>query len=96
VFVKVRKYAARRDRAKAANRPAMTSAASIAVLLAAVSVSGCATTPAWKRADLASPAMRSPFARDRIGEQYRHKLVESRAGGSLSGEAPGGGCACTQ
>jgi hypothetical protein len=74
----------------------MSSPSAAFLLAASVCIAGCATTPAWKRAELASPAMRSPFARDRIGEQYRHKLVESRAGGTLSGEAPGGGCACTQ
>jgi hypothetical protein len=67
-----------------------------AVLLGITLVVGCAPVRAWERGTLSSPAMEQ-----RLGEQgtkgsYRAKVLESKTGGGLPGDAPGGGCGCTQ
>lgn len=36
------------------------------------------------------------FAEEGLPGEYRAKVVESKTGGGLPGDAPGGGCGCTQ
>ena len=62
------------------------------VLLAA----GCVAVKPYQREHLAAPAMASPFGDERSGGEYHDKVVQSRSGGGLPGDAPGGGCGCTQ
>jgi len=62
----------------------------------ALAVSGCAVVRPWERAPLASPAMQARFGEDGFAGDYRAKVLESKTGGGLPGDAPGGGCGCTQ
>lgn len=66
------------------------------LLAVAASGLGCARVPMWERSKHASPAMLDPFASDPMGPQYRSKVVETVTAGGLPGDAPGGGCGCTQ
>ena len=40
--------------------------------------------------------MEARFGERGLAGEYRAKLLESKAGGGLPGDAPGGGCGCTQ
>jgi hypothetical protein len=68
-------------------------AAAVAVLALAA---GCARVRPYEREHLASPAMTVRFCEEGFPGEYRAKLVESKTGGGLPGDAPGGGCGCTQ
>lgn len=57
---------------------------------------GCAVVKPWERGKLASPAMEARFGEDGFAGEYRGKMLESKLGGGLPGDAPGGGCGCTQ
>lgn len=61
-----------------------------------LSASGCAVVRPWERQQLASPAMEARFGEEGFAGDYRAKTLESKAGGGLPGDAPGGGCGCTQ
>jgi Domain of unknown function (DUF4266) len=66
------------------------------VLMAVLGATGCGGVKPWQREQLASRAMRPPFADPNLEGIYRTKVVESTTGGSLPGAAPGGGCGCSQ
>jgi hypothetical protein len=40
--------------------------------------------------------MDARLGEDGFAGEYRAKVLESKAGGGLPGDAPGGGCGCTQ
>jgi hypothetical protein len=40
--------------------------------------------------------MQARFGEDGFAGDYRAKVLESKTGGGLPGDAPGGGCGCTQ
>src|SRR5262245_46357888 len=65
-------------------------------LVLSLTAVGCTTVPAWQRGKLASPAMRARFVEAGFAGDYRKKTVESTMGGGVPGDAPGGGCGCTQ
>jgi hypothetical protein len=73
-------------------------AAARAALAAALAMAGaaCARVRPYEREHLASPAMTVRFAEEGFPGEYRAKVVESKTGGGLPGDAPGGGCGCTQ
>jgi hypothetical protein len=75
--------------------PAASSALAIA-LAALAAFSGCARVRPYQRERLASPAMTVRFAEEGFPGEYRAKVAESKTGGGLPGDAPGGGCGCTQ
>jgi hypothetical protein len=58
--------------------------------------SGCATVRPWERERLASPAMERAVDDTELTAEYRAKVIESRTAGGVAGDAPGGGCGCTQ
>jgi len=64
-----------------------------AVLSAA---SGCAPVRPWEREHLAKRCMTRRFGEDGTQGEYQAKVTESVTGGGLAGDAPGGGCGCTQ
>jgi hypothetical protein len=66
------------------------------VCLLAMPVFGCAAVKPWEREHLAKPAMVARFGEEGIAGEYRAKVTESKTGGGLPGDAPGGGCGCTQ
>lgn len=57
---------------------------------------GCAPVKPWERGKIASPAMQQKLGEQGVRGAYRAKVLESKTGGGLPGEAPGGGCGCTQ
>ena len=57
---------------------------------------GCNVVKPWQRQQLASPAMEVRLGEDGFAGEYRGKMLESKSGGGLPGDAPGGGCGCTQ
>jgi len=57
---------------------------------------GCVRVKPWQREHLASPAMEMRLGDQGIAGEYRAKVIESKTGGGLPGDAPGGGCGCTQ
>jgi hypothetical protein len=65
-------------------------------VLACAAGTGCARVKPYQREQLASPAMTVRFAEEGFPGEYRAKVVESKTGGGLPGDAPGGGCGCTQ
>ncbi len=66
------------------------------VLIALGGSAACARVRPHEREHLASPAMTVRFAEEGLPGEYRAKVVESKTGGGLPGDAPGGGCGCTQ
>lgn len=68
---------------------------SILLLLSALGA-GCVTVRPWQRERLAAPAMERDVDDSELVSAYRAKVIESRTGGGVAGEAPGGGCGCTQ
>jgi hypothetical protein len=66
------------------------------VMIAPVGAAACARVRPYQREHLASPAMTVRFAEEGLPGEYRAKVVESKTGGGLPGDAPGGGCGCTQ
>ena len=74
------------------SRRTLTALALCAPLLAGA----CARVRPYQREHLASPAMTVRFAEEGFPGEYRAKVVESKTGGGLPGDAPGGGCGCTQ
>jgi hypothetical protein len=66
------------------------------IALGAACSAGCARVRPYQREHLASPAMTVRFAEEGYSGEYRAKVVESKTGGGLPGDAPGGGCGCTQ
>ena len=71
---------------------AALAAAAVGLALA----SACVRVRPYEREHLASPAMTVRFCEEGFTGEYRAKLVESKTGGGLPGDAPGGGCGCTQ
>jgi len=66
-------------------------------LVIAVALScACVRVKPWERGKLASPAMALGVGEEGLTGEQRHRVVESRTGGGLPGDAPGGGCGCTQ
>lgn len=65
-------------------------------ILALSSGAGCVRALPWQRGDLARWSMEHRFGEDPLSAQYRSKVLETLAGGGLPGEAPGGGCGCSQ
>jgi hypothetical protein len=57
---------------------------------------GCAAVKPYERERLAAPCMQSPFDRSDLDAAYQDKLMQTRTGGGLPGDAPGGGCGCVQ
>jgi hypothetical protein len=57
---------------------------------------GCATVKPWEREHLAKPCMETELGQHAMALQYREKVLESTTAGGLPGQAPGGGCGCTQ
>jgi Domain of unknown function (DUF4266) len=70
--------------------------AALAAAALAMAGAGCARVRPYEREHLASPAMTVRFAEEGFPGEYRAKVVESKTGGGLPGDAPGGGCGCTQ
>jgi hypothetical protein len=65
-------------------------------LAALAAAAGCVRVKQYERGRLATPAMVHGLGDPGLGAEYASKLWESRTGGGLPGEAPGGGCGCTQ
>jgi hypothetical protein len=65
-------------------------------LVALSGVGGCARVRPWQRENLARPCMETRFGEAGVAGEYRAKVTESKTGGGLPGDAPGGGCGCTQ
>jgi Domain of unknown function (DUF4266) len=57
---------------------------------------GCTAVRPWQREYLAKQCMQARFEEDALDAEYQAKVVESTTGGGLPGDAPGGGCGCTQ
>ena len=57
---------------------------------------GCAAVRPWEREHLAKRSMTARFGEEGFAGQYWSKVTESVTGGGVPGEAPGGGCGCTQ
>ena len=70
--------------------------ARIGLVALAVAAGACTRVRPYEREHLASPAMTVRFAEEGFPGEYRAKVVESKTGGGLPGDAPGGGCGCTQ
>jgi hypothetical protein len=68
----------------------------LALALGGLLATGCANVRPYERERLASPAMSARFGEDGFAGEYRAKVTESKTGGGLPGDAPGGGCGCTQ
>lgn len=68
-----------------------------AVVLLAIlgGAAACAPVKPWERGRLASPSMQNKLGEAGSRGVYRAKVLETRTGGGLPGEAPGGGCGCT-
>jgi hypothetical protein len=65
--------------------------------LARVAVSsGCAGVAPYQREYLAKPCMDARFSEQGLAGEYQAKVIETTTGGGLPGDAPGGGCGCTQ
>ena len=84
------------DRHRAASASRLALAARAALVALALAAGGCARVKPYQREHLASPAMTVRFAEEGFPGEYRAKVVESKTGGGLPGDAPGGGCGCTQ
>lgn len=67
-----------------------------ALAMSAVLTAGCVAVKPYQREALAAPCMQSPFGQEGGDTEYRDKVVQSKTGGGLPGDAPGGGCGCTQ
>ena len=65
------------------------------MIAAVFAISACATVKPHEREKLASPAMETGFADSGDGGEQRAKVTESKTGAGLPGDAPGGGCGCT-
>lgn len=77
--------------------PGRSSGIALAALVVASAASaGCAQVKPWERGKLASPAMEAKLGEQGFAGAYRAKVLESKTGGGLPTEAPGGGCGCTQ
>jgi hypothetical protein len=61
------------------------------LLLVTVSTVGCARVRPYQREHLASRAMTARFGEDGFAGEYRAKVTESKTGGGVPGDAPGGG-----
>jgi hypothetical protein len=69
------------------------------ILLAAAALAAsaaCAPVRPYEREKLASPAMSLAVGEEGLAGAYRRRVLESRTAGGLPGDAPGGGCGCTQ
>lgn len=66
------------------------------VLAITAAGSGCAAVPPYARSHLAKRCMTVGLGENGFTSQYRAKVIESVTGGGLPGDAPGGGCGCTQ
>lgn len=66
------------------------------VAVTLLALAGCARVKPWQREDLARPCMTSRFGEGGVNGEYRAKVTESKTGGGVPGDAPGGGCGCTQ
>jgi hypothetical protein len=66
------------------------------LFMTAILLGGCTAVRPWQREYLAKPCMQTRFGEDVLAAEYRAKVIESTTGGGLPGEAPGGGCGCTQ
>ena len=75
-------------------RPMRWSAWRITVL--GVLALGCVRVKPWQREHLARPCMEARFGEAGVAGEYRAKVTESKTAGGLPGDAPGGGCGCTQ
>ena len=65
--------------------------------LALLAAPACATVQPWEREHLAKPCMAAAFGESSaLAAQYRAKVLETTTGGGLPGDAPGGGCGCSQ
>jgi hypothetical protein len=64
--------------------------------LLALVPNACVRVKPYQREHLASPAMTARFGENGYAGEYRAKVTESKTGGGLPGDAPGGGCGCTQ
>jgi hypothetical protein len=62
----------------------------------AIASSGCVRVRPWEREQHASRAMQPHLGELGLGSKYGAKMLESRTGGGVPGDAPGGGCGCTQ
>ncbi len=63
----------------------------------AVGSAGCATVRPWEREFLAKRSMQVRFGEEgAMDAQYWAKVTEAVTDGGLPGDAPGGGCGCTQ
>lgn len=60
------------------------------------SASACANVKAWQRGELAKPCMTAGLGEEKLHAQYKAKVLETTTGSGLPGDAPGGGCGCTQ
>ena len=68
----------------------------LAVAFVALSSLGCATVRPWERQYLAKKSMNVRFGENGMDGQYSAKVTETLTGGGVPGDAPGGGCGCTQ
>lgn len=73
----------------------IASARSLAVLLSAVLLSGCAIQPwvkPYERERLADPMMK--FSRDGLSDKHREHVFDVREGARGATGVQGGGCGC--
>ena len=73
----------------------IASARSLAVLLSAVLLSGCAIQPRvkpYERERLADPMMK--FSRDGLSDKHREHVFDVREGARGATGVQGGGCGC--
>ena len=65
-------------------------------LLLVLTCGACVRVQPWQREPLTTRAMAQPL--DGVGARaaHRSKLTEAKTGGGIPGQAPGGGCGCTQ
>lgn len=68
----------------------------LSCLALCLALTGCAAVKPWQREKLASPCMRSPFAKTALAAEYEDKVIQTTTAGGLPGNAPGGGCGCVQ
>ncbi len=80
------------DTRRPAHLSRVASAARVTLVVLALAAAGaCAPVRPYQRQHLASPAMTVRFAEEGFPGEYRAKVVESKTGGGLPGDAPGGG-----
>jgi hypothetical protein len=56
----------------------------------------CVRVKPWQREHHAKPVMTERFGEAGLQGEYRSKVTETKTGAGVPGDAPGGGCGCSQ